>query len=219
MMEILLTAAQKDKVEWCFDKVTKVSYAVRCPASTSLGEGLYRTKEKGVDPFNWGNTNLDEDDLDLVTQLNSMKQNLNKKLGKTTWDIFQLPILCRDQAAHPVQQVPPASYFGQTLRHIDYSGKPQYVAGHIYVPTNMLLSHIVTHKLLYYYNWSFMGYDIWHQLFTRIVVQISKWPMTGKKNCSHHKVNPKIMDHTESGYLFFGGGALQIYQLSKIVQI
>jgi len=25
------------------------------------------------------------------------------------------------------------------------------------------------------------------------------------KNCSHHKVNPKIMGHTESGYLFLGG--------------
>jgi hypothetical protein len=40
-----------------------------------------------------------------------------------------------------------------------------------------------------------------------------------EKNCSHHKVNPKIMGHTESGYLFFGGAALWVYQLSKIVQI
>jgi len=43
--------------------------------------------------------------------------------------------------------------------------------------------------------------------------------MTYDTNCSHHKVNPKIMGHTESGYLFFGGAALQVYQLSKIVQI
>ena len=173
-----------------------------------------------------------------------MKQNLNKKLSKTAWDIFQLPILCRDQAAHPVQQVPPASYFGQTLRHVDYLGtkkwrtlrmgnnlsspssmpiiyveKSNLICSWSHLPTNMLLTHIVTHELLYYYNWSFMGYDIWHQLFTGIGVQISKWPMTGKKICSHHKVNPKIIGHTESGYLFFGGGALRIYQLSKIVQI
>ena len=26
-----------------------------------------------------------------------------------------------------------------------------------------------------------------------------------EKNYSHHKVNPKIMGRTESGYLFFGG--------------
>jgi len=33
--------------------------------------------------------------------------------------------------------------------------------------------------------------------------------------CSHHKVNPKIMGHTELNYLFFRGAALWVYQLSK----
>ena len=40
-----------------------------------------------------------------------------------------------------------------------------------------------------------------------------------EKNCSQHKVNPKIMGHTESNYLFFqcflGGAALLVYQLSE----
>jgi len=37
-----------------------------------------------------------------------------------------------------------------------------------------------------------MTYMIWHQLFTGIDVQISKWPMTREKNCSHTRVNPKF---------------------------
>jgi hypothetical protein len=122
--ENLLTAAQKNKIDQRNDKVTNAK-AARYASFTSVGEGPSKIKGKGVDPFNWGNANLSEEDLDPAVQqaaLDSIKRNPNKRSGNTARDISQPPVLRRDQAARPVGQILPDSYLGQTLKNIHRLG-------------------------------------------------------------------------------------------------
>jgi len=60
----------------------------------------------------------------------------------------------------------------------------------------------------YYYDRSFIGPIVHWDRCSNLQVT-DDW----EKNCSHHKVNPKIIGHRGPGYLFFGGAAFWVYQL------
>jgi len=81
--EDLLTAAQKDRIEGRNKKVANAETdAERHPSISSIRARPSENKGKGVDPFNWGNANLDEEEMDLEAQqaaLDSLKQEFIKK--------------------------------------------------------------------------------------------------------------------------------------------
>ena len=81
--EDLLTAAQKDKIEKHNNKVAKSNTTKERHSSIiSARAGPSKTKGKGVDPSNWGNVNLNQEELDLEAQqaaLESLKQGYLKR--------------------------------------------------------------------------------------------------------------------------------------------
>ena len=79
-------------------------------------------KGKGADPFNWGNANIDAEDLDPAAQqaaFDLMKLvKPSRKAARAARNISQTPAPRQDQAVRPVEQIPPDSYLGQTLKNI-----------------------------------------------------------------------------------------------------
>ena len=125
--ENTLTAAQKDKINQR-NKVTRTKIA-RYPSFTSPCEQPSKIRGKGIDPFNWGNVNINEEDLDPEVQqaaLDSMNLNPNKKPGKTARDISRLSVSHSDQSARPILQIPLNSYLGQTLKNIHRLGTKKH---------------------------------------------------------------------------------------------
>ena len=64
-----------------------VAYAETRPSIMPIKAGPSKTKGKGVDPSNWGNANLAEEELDLEAQqaaLDSLKLEFLKKKSENT---------------------------------------------------------------------------------------------------------------------------------------
>lgn len=74
-----LTAAQKNKIEQHYKKVANnANNSERSSSPTNVGEGPSKIKGKGIDPSNWGNIDLDKEELDPKVQqiaLESLKQD------------------------------------------------------------------------------------------------------------------------------------------------
>jgi len=141
-----LTVAQKDKIERRDNKVTRAKIA-RYP---SPSEQPSKIRGKRVDPFNWGNVNLNEEDLDLDEQQaawDSINQNYHtppEKIGEPAVirgnisvtpqidrDISRPPVprkeqvmsnVSRNKDLRAVSQIPLDSYLGQTLNNIKRLG-------------------------------------------------------------------------------------------------
>jgi len=85
VVETRLTAAQRNNIERCYGKMAKAKQT-RLPYATSFGEGPSKKKGKGVDPFNWGNADISEEELDPDAQqavLDSLEQSHYPKPEKT----------------------------------------------------------------------------------------------------------------------------------------
>ncbi|KIM42784.1 hypothetical protein M413DRAFT_408828 [Hebeloma cylindrosporum] len=119
--EKMLTAAQKDRIERRNNKVAQA----RNPSIVSLGEGPSKMKGKGVDPLNWGNANLSEEDLDPEAQqaaLDSLNPTLNKKPAKARVNDKIKTRSNEELGLSPARQIPLDSYIGQTLNNIHRLG-------------------------------------------------------------------------------------------------
>ena len=81
-----LTAAQKIKIKQRYKKVANVNDSERSSSPSDVEEGPSNKKVKRIDPSNWGNLDLNEEELDPEAQqaaLESLKQEqLQKKSCK-----------------------------------------------------------------------------------------------------------------------------------------
>jgi len=75
-----LTLAQKEQLSCRYEKVQ--NKAVPRKRSDSRGEGPSATKGKGVNPWNWGDAQLSDSDLDVEAQCAAL-ESFGKKHGKT----------------------------------------------------------------------------------------------------------------------------------------
>ena len=153
-----LTATQKEQIEQQYQNVARKQLAPISPAS--CGEGPSNPKGKGADPSNWGNLDLDEEELDLVAQqaaLDTIKHKHLTRKGKAVskasgrvkktvrhaTEDAQESIVAQTLAPQPnqplpntrkgdscpINQIPPDSYIGQTLKNIHRLGTRKQCSG------------------------------------------------------------------------------------------
>jgi len=79
--ETKLTTAQKDNIEWHYGRMAK-SKPTRLPSVTSFGKGPSKKKGKGIDPSNWGNADISEEELD-PDALSSTRLHTTEPLSET----------------------------------------------------------------------------------------------------------------------------------------
>ena len=134
-----LSAAQRNTIERRYKNLANVNDSQRSPSATPVGEGPSHLKGKTIDPSNWGNLDLDEDDLDPKAQhaaLRSLKQKVSRKkaekikepkvgtsrhiVGRATSAQPKEGVthVVRNMDSRPIRQIPFDSYISQTLNNI-----------------------------------------------------------------------------------------------------
>ncbi len=132
-----LTEGQKDAIR---DRQKRVTHHKRDPSSSSRGEGTSRPKGKGIDPREWGNANLSQENLDVDAQEAALRSFAHKKRISKRKEIKETyrskpshredrsPSTRLPDASRPVAQLAKSSYLGTTLRNVGRSSskRPQH---------------------------------------------------------------------------------------------
>ena len=96
----------------------------------SKGEGTSRAKGKGIDPREWGNLNISQEELDIEAQAAALKsltcehKDKKKQAKKRTnarragHGVHLSPALRLPAESRPVAQIPQDSYLGMALRNV-----------------------------------------------------------------------------------------------------
>ena len=141
-----LTAAQKNKIKRRYKKVANVNDPARSSSPSDVEEGPSKKKGKGIDPSNWGNLDLNEEELDPEAQqtaLDSLKQEQLRKKSRKEPAVpvnktairgsrigrdasvpheERVNLATRYTNTRPIRQIPVDSYIGQTLNNIHRLG-------------------------------------------------------------------------------------------------
>ena len=118
-----MTGSQKEAVSQRHRKVT----THRDTSVMSKGEGTLRPKGKGIDPREWGNLDISQEELNIEAQATTLKSLTHEHKDKKKRDkkctnarraghgVHCSPSLRLPAESRPVAQIPQDSYLGMTL--------------------------------------------------------------------------------------------------------
>ncbi|CAA7271811.1 unnamed protein product [Cyclocybe aegerita] len=154
-----LTADQRKHIACHFEKVKTQKSTQDQSIISSQGEGPSHEKGKGVDPQEWGNAGLNQQECDPAVQqaiwesiphrtvsieppvdlskepAGAKAKSKAKKVKANSWAKSQLP-----NEVHPVSQIPAKSYLGVALGQIGKSTTPRRSGGDSSPPSSLFSS-------------------------------------------------------------------------------